>query len=71
MKNIKKKDCKHYEAVVEQSSPNDFELVDEICWAVKKGGPLHHDEFNCAYCPYYEKDLKERRKRNEKNKRRT
>ena len=65
---MKKRNCIHYEPVIESSyrylGHNDFTtdkalidevetLIDEVCHCKEKGGPLHHNEYDCTNCPFY------------------
>ena len=60
---MKKEDCKYYQEVVEtyrfQTSEttfrDEYELIDEICFNKEKGGPFHHDEFDCENCSFFSK----------------
>ena len=62
--NQKKMDCYWYEAIVDvvyyiglNGDPEPvYELHDEVCHCLDKGGPLHHYEYDCTNCPFYKKN---------------
>lgn len=58
---MKKRDCIYFYEDIEinilQTAEEDFDyqavLLDEICNNKEKGGPFHHNEYDCDGCPFF------------------